>query len=300
LIVAGKADQVSDLEWGTQQGCFKKYGLTIKYTLASSNAVAVAGLVSGSFDLIISGPATLIQSIANGSFPMKIVAPRYAYSAEELSRAKQDPLYPGEMLLEAAVIVKKDSPIKSWKDLEKHKVGVPNLQGSTHGGVLMGIRASGGNSSLAEMLVVPAAQGYAALKRGDIDAIALSEPFASQAILDGGRVIGYPGAYFFQSGAAQVYSSSDAIVAKRRDAMLAFQKAILEINRLLNRPENEASRRKIISTVTGVDAATVEKTRLPFLMEKNVTFGEIRYLPKELKDLGFTKSIIALSSILFK
>jgi NitT/TauT family transport system substrate-binding protein len=299
LVVANKADHASALEWGIQAGCYKKYGLTIKNVLVASNPVAAAGLVSNSYDLIVSAPSSLIQLMGNGDFPVRIIAPRFGYTQADLTRAKQDPLYPGEMILEVGLVVKKDSPIRTWKDLQHRKVGLATIQGPTHAGILLAIKASHGDPSSIQIVILPAAQSSAALQRGDVDAVAVSEPYASQAILDGGRLLGYPGAYFYRPSPANVYATSDAILQKRKAAMRAFQKATLEVNHLLNQPENEASFRKIYAKFTGVDDAAAASAKLPVLRERNVSLAELHFLPSLLYQLGFTRTKVDISSLVF-
>ncbi len=299
LVLASIPANLPAAQWGIEQGCFKKYGLDIKVNTVASTQIGMAGLVSGSFDLFMNTPSNLILFMANGDFAGKIVAPRHEYSAEELARAKREPLYPGELLLQTVVLVKKDSPIKSWKDLEKSKVAVKSFKGSDHAGILLAMCSIGANAAKTEFLTMADAQMGSALARGDVDAVVPSDPYATQIIGDGARVIGYPSAYYFEAGVAVAYMSSQDIVSKKPAAMRAFQRAVLEINRLLNKAQNDASYRKTIAKVTGVTEESAAKLRLPTMSEKNVTFAEIAYIPNKLKSLGFIRSRVNLAPILF-
>lgn len=300
LVMAGQSAQLTSVEWGSQQGCFKKYGLEVKTTSIASSQVGIAGLVSGTYDLTVTTPTNLIMAMANGDFDGKIIAPRHGYTPEEIARAKREPLYPGELLLQTVVVVKKDSSVTSWRDLEKRKIGIRSIKGSDHAGVLLAMRAAGASTAKVEFLTMTDAQMGVALERGDIDAAVPSDPNASQIILAGARVIGYPYAYYAEPGVAIAYISSQSIVGKKTAAMRAFQKATLEINRLLNLPVNEASFRKTIAKVTGVSEEAAAKGRLPVMMEKNITFSQIAYIPHELKLLGFTKARVNLAPVLFR
>ena len=300
LVMAGQNAQLTSVEWGSQQGCFKKYGLEVKTTSVASSQIGIAGLVSGTYDLTVTTPTNLIMAMANGDFAGKIIAPRHGYTPEEIARAKREPLYPGELLLQTVVVVKKDSSITSWKGLEKRKIGIRSIKGADHAGVLLAMRAAGASTSKVEFLTMSDAQMAIALGRGDIDAAVPSDPNASQMILDGARVIGYPYAYYAEPGVAIAYISSEGTVSKKTAAMRAFQKATLEINRLLNQPSNEASFRKTIAKVTGVSDEAAAKGRLPVMMEQNITFSQIAYIPRELKLLGFTKARVNLAPVLFR
>ena len=300
LVMAGQNAQLTSVEWGSQQGCFKKYGLEVKTTSVASSQIGIAGLVSGTYDLTVTTPTNLILAMANGDFAGKIIAPRHGYTPEEIARAKREPLYPGELLLQTVVVVKKDSSITNWKGLEKRKIGIRSIKGADNAGVLLAMRAAGASTSKVEFLTMSDAQMAVALGRGDIDAAVPSDPNASQMILDGARVIGYPYAYYAEPGVAIAYISAEAIVAKKSAAMRAFQKATLEINHLLNQPSNDASFRKTIAKVTGVSDEAAAKGRLPVMMEQNITFSQIAYIPRELKLLGFTKARVNLAPVLFR
>ena len=300
LTLASIPANLPAAQWGIEQGCFKKYGLNIKVNTVASTPIGMAGLVSGSFDLFMNTPSNLILFMANSDFAGKIVAPRHEYSAIELARAKREPLYSGELLLQTVVLVKKDSPIKSWKELEKSKIGVKSFKGSDHAGILLAMKANGANTSKTEFITLTDSQMGPALARGDVDAVVPSDPFATQIINDGARVIGYPTAYYFEPGVAVAYISSQDTVSKKSSAMRAFQKAVLEINLLLNLPANDASYRKAIAKTTGISDESAAKLRLPTMSEKNVSFSEIAYIPNKLKSLGFIRSRVNLAPILFR
>jgi NitT/TauT family transport system substrate-binding protein len=299
LILAAQNQQLTSTEWGIRQGCFKKYGLTIKTASITSSTIGIAGVISGSYDLTATSPVNLIQAKINGGFAGKIIAPKHGYSAEELSRAKREPYFPGELLLQTAVIVRANSDIKSWKDLDKRKIAVQTFQSADHAGVLLGMRSDGIRNPKSEFLVMPPSQMVDALKRGDVDAVIGNDPFATQMVLDGGRIIGYPQSFFAEPGSAVVFLSSTETSNKKAREMRIFRKATLEINSLLNKPENEASFRKVVVDVTKVSVEVASKNRIPLMMEKSVTISEIAYIPSKLKKVGFLKGRFDLGPLLF-
>ena len=300
LVLASIPANLPAAQWGIEQGCFKKYGLTIKTVTVASPQIGMAGLVSASFDLFLNTPSNLILFMANGNFAGKIVAPRHGYSVEELARAKIEPFYPGRLLLQTALIVGKDSPIKAWKDLANKRIGVKSFKGADHAAVLLALRAKGIDSSQIEFLALADAQMSAALDHGDVDAVIPADPYASQIILDGGQIIGYPTAFYFEPGVAVAYVSTEEITNKKQIAMRAFTKAILEINHLLNQPQSDASYRKTIAQVTGLSDKEAAKVSLPIMMEKNVNFTDVTYIPNKLKSLGFIKTRVNIAPILFR
>ncbi|MSW10243.1 MAG: PhnD/SsuA/transferrin family substrate-binding protein [Actinobacteria bacterium] len=299
LVLASIPANLPTVQWGIGAGCFRKYGLEIKTSFVASTQIGFTGLISGSYDLFMNTPSNLILLMANGDLDGKIIAPRHGYSAEELARAKREPLYPGELLLQSVVLVSKDSPIKSWEDLEGRKIGIKSFKGTDHAGILLAMKSKGVKTSKFEFLALSDTQMASALSRGDVDAVVPSDPFATQMIVNGARVIGYPSAYYSEPGPAVVYISTQQIVSKKVEAMKAFQKATLEINHLLNLPQNDDSLRKTIANVTGVSLEAANKLKLPTLVEQNVSFSQIAYIPNKLKSLGFIKSRVNLAPILF-
>ena len=300
VVLAAQNQQLTSVEWGIRQGCFKKYGLNVKTVSITSSTIGLAGILSGSYDLTATTPTNLIQATVNANFQGKIIAPRHGYTTQELARAKMEPFFPGELLLQTTVIVPKDSKIKTWKDLDKKKIASQSFQSADHAGTLLAIKSEGIISPKSEFITIPSTQMTDALRRGDVDAAIVGDPFATQLILDGNRIIGYPQAFFAEVGPAVVFIGSSDGAKNKVKEFRSFQKATLEINKLLNRKENEASFRKVISEVTKVTVETAEKTRLPIMLERNVTIPEISFIPSKMKRVGFLKGRIELAQLLFR
>jgi ABC-type amino acid transport substrate-binding protein len=300
LVIGASNQNVPTIEWGIRQGCFKKYGLSIKALSVASFPVGIAGLVSKSYDLYATTPVNVIKSVAEGIFPGRFVAAKHGYSESDLLRAKTAPLYPDELLMSTAVVVSKRSGIKTLPDLNGKKVAVLSTQGVDQAGIILALREAGIRKPKIEFLVLSNVQMADALKRGDVDAAVAIDPFATQMIKDGGEVIGYPQAYFQEPGPAIVFMSSAEIVKSKSRAIRAFQKANLEINRLLNKKENEKSLRAVISEVTKVSPDVASKVKLSTMSESDLTISQLSYLPNKLKRVGFMKGRFEIGPIIFR
>jgi NitT/TauT family transport system substrate-binding protein len=307
LRVAGQISQLPSVRWGIEQGCFKKYGLNIETTAVATSQIGLAGLVGGSYDIAINTPLNLFLANANDNFAGVIIAPRHGYLPSELSRAKVQPFFPNALLLQTALIVGKSStiPVDGWKQLEGKKVAIQSFLSSDHAGIAIAMAKFGGDYKKTEFLTLTSQQMADALTRGDIDAAVINDPYATQAILAGGKVIGYPNAYFAEPGlnndasVAVVYATLKSIASKRRQAIKAFQSATLEINKLLNNSATDSSYRQTIQTVTGVTAAAAAKQRLPYMIERNVVAADVTYIPAKLFQIGFIKEKIRAYPVLF-
>jgi len=284
----------------------KKYGLNIETTVVATTQIGAAGLVGGSFDVSITTPLNLFLANANENFSGVIVAPRHGYLPQELSRAKIQPFFPKELLLQTALIVGKGSAISEdgWKGLEGKKVAIQSFLSSDHAGTAIAMSKFGADYRKTEFLTLTSQQMGEALARGNVDAAIVNDPFATQIILSGGKVIGYPNAYFAEPGStndasvAVVYASLSSITSSKRKTFKAFQAATLEVNKLLNMPANESSYRQTIQEFTGVTAAAAAKVRLPYMIERNIVAADVSYIPTKLHKIGFTrKKITAIPSI---
>jgi ABC-type nitrate/sulfonate/bicarbonate transport system substrate-binding protein len=300
LTLASQISQLPTVEWGIQQGCFKKYGITIKTVAVATSQIGMAGLIGGTYDLVVNTPTNLLLANGNGNFSGVFVAPRHGYSAEELDRAKVEPFFPGRLLLQTAMIVGKNSKINTWKDLENKKVALQSFKSADHAGTLLAMKAAGADPKKTEFVTLTSQQMIDAISRGDVDAVVANDPFATQIVQAGGRVIGYPNAYYAEPGVAVAYVSDTDVIAKHVAAMRAFQHATLEINHLLNLKENEATYRKVIAKVTGVTDEAAAKVRLPVLLEKNLTISDLSYMPSKLKKIGFMRGRVNLTPMLFR
>ena len=162
------------------------------------------------------------------------------------------------------------------------------------------MREAGIRKPKTEFLVLSNVQMADALKRGDVDAVVAIDPYASQIVRDGGEVIGYPQAFLQEPGPAIVFMSSGEIVKNKSRAIRVFQKANLEINRLLNKKENEKSLRAVIAEVTKVSPDVANKLKLSTMSETDITISQLSYLPTKLKKVGFMKGRFEIGPIIFR
>ena len=300
LVIGASNQNVPTIEWGIRQGCFKKYGLSVKASSVASFPVGIAGLVSKSYDIYATTPVNVIKSVAEGTFDGRFVAAKHGYSETDLLRAKTPPFPNDELLMSTAVIVLKSSGIKTMLDLNNKKVAVLSTQGVDQAGIILAMREAGIRKPKTEFLVLSNVQMADALKRGDVDAVVAIDPFASQMIKDGAEIIGYPQAFFQEPGPAIVFMSSGEIVKGKAKAMRAFQKANLEINRLLNKKENEKSLRAVIAEVTKVSQDVANRAKLSTMSETVLTVSQLSYLPNKLKRVGFMKGRFEIGPIIFR
>lgn len=176
-VASNAADDVTPLLYALKTGMFAKAGLDVQIEKMNSGAAVTAAVVGGAIDIGKSSIIPLINAHVHG-VPVEIVAP-------------------GEMWLTDApisgMLVKKDSPISSARDLNGKTVAVVALGDLTHTGSRAWIDQNGGNSKSVRYLELPSSAALAALNDGRVDAANVSNPVFAQMLASGRlRLIGRP------------------------------------------------------------------------------------------------------------
>ena len=300
LTVSGQASQLTTVQWGVEQGCYAQFGLQVKVAPVATTQIALAAVAGTSSDLVVTTPTNLIEAKANGNVPIVFVAPRHEYTADQLKSARNNSLVNGKLVLQTALIVGKNSSINGFNNLEHKKIALQSFQGADHAGLILLMKALGEDVSTVEFLSLPVEQMPAALDSGNVDGVIASEPFATQILKSGGRVIGYPNAYFSDPGVAVAYATTASVAKKKLKALRAFQKATLLINHLLNQPENLKSYQSSAQISSGITQSAASVLKLPLMSEKNIAAKDFTYVVNELNLAGFVTRDVDLQSMILK
>lgn len=161
----------SGLHVGIDKGVFKTEGLNAVTTFFTNSQLGNAAFESGEVDLGFANYVTLIQNIANGA-KFKIIS--------EGSLGK-----PGIQ----AVLVPDKSPIRSIKDLEGKKIAVAVLKNVQPLMLNAVLRANSIDPSKVEYVQLPVPTTLQSVEAGQVDAAAFTEPFTTQALGKGFRVV---------------------------------------------------------------------------------------------------------------
>jgi NitT/TauT family transport system substrate-binding protein len=149
-----------------EKGFFKAEGLELETVPMAGGAVIVQGVTSGDLQFGWTNVISLYQAHVEG-FDFKLIAG----GATNVRGANET----------HAIVVGKDSPIKSAKDLEGKTVAVNTLNNIVHLMALAWVDKNGGNSSKIKFVEIPFPQMEPALVAGKVDAISVQEPFAAVA-----------------------------------------------------------------------------------------------------------------------
>ncbi|WP_330357231.1 ABC transporter substrate-binding protein [Streptomyces chartreusis] len=238
---------VAPLYLGQKKGFFEKQGLKLEFTSAQGGAAIVPGVASGQFQFGFSNVTSLMVAQSNG-VPVKAVANGIASTGV---RGKD---FNGLM-------VKKDSPVKSAKELEGKKVAINTLKNINETAVRQAVREAGGDPDEVELVEMAFDQMPAALDQGQIDAACVVEPATATIRSQGGREIASPLIDVAPELTVAMYFTSTQYAQQHPDVVKKFQDATAESLAYAEAHPDEA--RQIVTTYTKIPASVLEQVVLP-------------------------------------
>jgi NitT/TauT family transport system substrate-binding protein len=225
-VASPPVDVAGNLFYALDLGYFSKAGLDVKITQLTAGSPVVAAVLGGAVDM---GSANLLPIAAAhlSGFPVVLVAPSGANSVKS-------PI--------DAVIVAKDSPIKSAKDLDGKTCVTSALLNILQIQASAWIDKNGGDWKSIKWVDSPPATEAAAVSTGRVDCAAITEPFLSAALATGDvKLLTYTGAevapLVFEGG---VFTSVD-YATKHADLIKKFTKAIVDAGVWANTHHDEAA-----------------------------------------------------------
>ena len=241
IRIAGTPDQdMLGSFWAQQSGIFQKYGIDADVRTLNSGAAVSAAVIGGSLDIGKSSLLGLISARAKG-VPFVLVASSILYSAAHPN---------------SALIVLKDSPIKSGRDLNGQTLAVSAL-GDFY--ALMDsawIDSHGGDSTKVHYTEIPGRAAAEAVASGRVAATTIADPVLGEMLATGRfRILDHP----FNAAANQFVLTAffcTADYAAKNTALLArYRRALAESVTYVN--THRAAVLPVMAKYTGVDEATL-------------------------------------------
>ena len=235
------ADDISPMLYAMHAGLLKRIGVEVTVVPTTSGAASSAGVAGGSIDIAGSSLVPIIGAHARG-VPFLFIAPGTIYST--------DAPY-------AAMVVKKDGPIKTARDLNGKVVSSSALKDLIATSNLAWIDQNGGDSTTVRTVELPPSTVLPAIEEGRIDAGTLLEPRLSEA-LDSGkvRVLGKSfdsyGKHFMISG---WFATADYI-SRHADLVARIARVLREANAYANAHHGEKA--PLLAAFTKVDVKSIE------------------------------------------
>ena len=152
--------------YGVAAGIFRDAGIDLQITdLANSGAIAAA-ITGGSLDIGL-GSVSQIAGAKEKGLPFTFFAPGAVYSADSPS---------------SELMVEKNSPIRSARDLIGKTVAVDNLTSFTQFATLEWLKKNGVDPASVKFVELPYPAMPAALETGRVDAASIAEPARTVAL----------------------------------------------------------------------------------------------------------------------
>lgn len=234
------------MQYGIDEGIFAKHGLDVQLQTGQGGAAMLPAVYAGSMDFAIGNPLSVMVAVDKG-LDMQIVT---GYSNSKAT---------GEDI--NGVVVRADSGITSFADLENKTVSVNAV--STQGDLTIKESAEqdGGDSSLIKFNEMPFPDMEAQLAAGNTDAIWLPEPFLSKAIASADfTLLGYPNQKALPGLPTMVTFTSAKYATNNADTLAKFRDAVDET--LSQADANTDAVRATLPAFMGMDAGVAENMKM--------------------------------------
>jgi NitT/TauT family transport system substrate-binding protein len=238
---------VAPLYLGQKKGFFSSRGIDLEMVSAQGGAAIIPGVVSGQFQFGFSNTTSLMIAQTKG-VPVTSVVNGAATNGKVGADV-------------TGVAVKKDSPVKSAKDLAGKTVAVNTLQNIGDTTVREAVRKDGGDPSKVKFVEMAFDQMPAALDGGQVDAAWMGEPALTIAKSQGARVVASPFAETDPKLTVATYFASTQLTKKNPDLVKKFTAAMTESLTYATARPDEA--RQILTTYTKIDSAVLKNLTLP-------------------------------------
>lgn len=232
---AGQAFYAKDL------GIFDKDGLNVSISSAATGGAIIAAVTAGAADIGYANAVSAAVAFKNGA-PITFIAPAIV---DDHTKAY------------SWLVVAKDSPIKTARDLDGKTIGITGLRSLGEFAVRAWIDKNGGDSSKSKYLELPFPAILAALEQNRIDAGFDIEPFYSDA-KDATRSIGLPYEGINGTFVASVWFASQAWAKAHPQLVRSFASAVREAGAWSNGTTIDKTV-PIIAKYTKIDSAIVAK-----------------------------------------
>jgi NitT/TauT family transport system substrate-binding protein len=218
-VGVAEGDDATPTLYAAKTGIFAKYGLDVQILPMNSGAASIAALAGGSVD--IAGTSLLpFLSAHNAGVPLAIVGPLAAYTPESLY---------------AALLVKKESPYKTGRDLNGKTIASPALKDLNWLATMVWIDANGGDSSTVKAVELTSAAIPAALDEGRIDAATVTTPRYVQALhIHDVRILGKSYEAIAKHYLFAIFASQTEYAAKNPAVIANFGRALRDATAFTN------------------------------------------------------------------
>jgi ABC-type nitrate/sulfonate/bicarbonate transport system substrate-binding protein len=260
---------VAPLYLGIKKGFFAEQKLTIKPKLAEGGAAITPAVLGGDFQIGFSNTISLLIASSKG-LPVQVIS-QGVLGGKDKSEAWAD------------LLVQKNGPIKTPKDLEGKTIAVNTLKNICEVTIKASLAKEGVDVNSLKFLEVPFPDMNAALDAGRVDGACVVEPFVSQG--KAGKARGIDPFYVNTAPDLTVatYFTSRQYAEQNPEVVDRF---VAAINKSLDYAQAHPDEtRAVLTDYTPIPAAAAKAIKLP-VWRSDLTMGTIEQLSKLSKQYG--------------
>lgn len=266
------------LQLGMDKGIFEKHGFKLELTQGTGGAALLPAVTSGSLDMALGHPISVLTAQAKG-LDMSIVA-GYGYSPE--GRADSNG------------VVTRNADIQSAKDLAGKTVSVNTIRGPGDLTIKEAVARDGGDPNAVKFTEIPFSDAQAQLERGNADAVWLSEPFLTNAVNAGLRVVTSPYSAALPGQSTQLVFSSSAWASSHGNVITEFRAALAET--LKYATEHETELRAVLPTFIKMEKTTADTVVIEDL-DAQVHTDKLQQFAGLMTKYGYTASDVDVAAM---
>ena len=239
---------------GIEQGFFEEEGLEIETSIVANPPAGLAAAQSGQVDIAYSPSIPLLNALGQG-VGIKVIGAADGYPADPSEI--DDPADFDDTGLFAAV----GSDIHSVADLKGKTIAVPARKAQLEVVIAGELEKEGIDpASGVNWVVLDFTSAVAGLQNGTVDAAGLVSPFTTEAEAAGAEQLSAPSIGFFETGATGLWTAGATTIEKKKDAIAAFQRAIVKSNEWATENPEEAIQAGLDYTDSQL---TVDQVKVP-------------------------------------
>lgn len=253
-----------------RQGYFAQEGLEVDTSTSAGGAVGIPGLIGGAYDIAQSNTVSGLLAFNQG-LDVQAIAPG----------AKMQPHAPT-----TEMVGRKGEVFKTAADLEGKSIGVNNRNGIVWLYARAWVKARGGDPSRVSFREVPFPQMEDAVKRRNVDAAFMVEPFKSAALKGADlAVVGSPFNEVQPGTDAGQYLTTGRYAAQHPENVRKFVRALRRGVEWYNANLQTAAAQQIVSDFTKLPVAVLKEITLP-PMPTQIEVAQIRKTAELMRDNG--------------
>lgn len=266
------------------QGFFKEVGLDVKVEVVSNAAAVVPSVVSGQYNIGSAATPPFFSAVEKG---IPIVA--IANAANTTSKADKDT---------GAFVVKKNSSIKTLKDLEGKTIAVNGLSSLPHVAAVARLADQKLNVASMKFVAMPFPDMQAALDQGRVDAVLTVEPFMSQVLASVGTAISPLYVDVYPAGTTHtLYFATSQYASVNPQVIEKFRKAIAKANDLIAKDEKIV--RAALVKYGNMSEQVANSINLPVYLNAFQIEG-MKVMAQKMKQTGFLTKDLDVTQYILK